>query len=419
MPSLKAAVSPWYAVLAWLMAGVSLLGLVLSLVTAIDAADAATGQFAVIVAFAVFVPVFATVGTLLALRHPSNAVGWILLTSAVFYSVAGSFGLVAQYLLERGPLPPWGTAAAWVSSWAWMAAVGPSATFLLLLFPNGHLLSRRWRHAGYAGAAAIGLTIVSVAFMPGSLDFTTANVCRDRCANPFGIAGAGPLLEALGSAGELLLAVAAVSGIASLILRFLRAGPDQRLQLRWLLYSGVLFALAAVLSMIIETVGAESETAVNLSNLITTVGLSTIPVAIGVAVLRYRLYDIDLVINRTLVYGLLTLILSLVYFAAVTVLQQLLSPFTGSSNIAVAGSTLAVAALFGTARSNVQAFIDRRFYRRRYDAGRALAGFSMSLRTQTDIEAVSDGVLQIVNETMQPARASMWLRSADRRRSES
>ena len=147
--------------------------------------------------------------------------------------------------------------------------------------------------------------------------------------------------------------------------------------------------------------------------------MSTIPVAIGVAVLRYRLYDIDLVINRTLVYGLLTLILSLVYFAAVTVLQQLLSPFTGSSNIAVAGSTLAVAALFGTARSNVQAFIDRRFYRRRYDAGRALAGFSMSLRTQTDIEAVSDGVLQIVNETMQPARASMWLRSADRRHSES
>jgi hypothetical protein len=322
--------------------------------------------------------------------------------------VAG-FALVATLLTSsyvdlslaqpQGRLPAthW---VAWVTSWLGILGFAPVVTFLLLLFPDGRLPSRRWRPVGWLAVAAI-ITIGSgTAFTPGPL------VDKSEIRNPLGLALLeGSLLEE-GGVGWLLLPASVVLSASSMVVRIRRATGEERQQIKW-------FALAATFAAVgwvALTFTYETEL-IGAAQLLQLLSLLSIPLAVGIAVLKYRLYDIDLVINRTLVYGSLTAILALIYFGSVVLLRGLLFGFTGqSSQLTVVVSTLLIAALFNPLRRRIQGFIDRRFYRRKYDATKTLDAFSARLRDETDLDALSHEVVEVVRETMQPVHVSLWLR---------
>jgi hypothetical protein len=288
---------------------------------------------------------------------------------------------------------PGSVAALWASNWGWIAAVGPTATFLLLLFPNGRLPSRRWRPVGWLAAAGLAAAVPGLAFSAGKLEGYDV-------ANPLGVPGA----SALAGVGMLLLFAAAIASIASLFVRWRHAHTRERQQLKWLSYAGVMVGLG-ILS--IPALNAVTNPSDNLTNSIVSVTLAAVPVAIGMAILRHGLYDIDVVINRTLVYAGLTITLAAAYVVSVLFLELVLSP---SSSFAVAVSTLAVAALFGPARSRIQAAVDRRFYRRKYDAQRTLERFGARLRDEIDLDSLAGELRGVVAEAMQPAHLTLWLR---------
>ena len=344
------------------------------------------------VAYTVFVLAFATVGALITTRQPRNPIGWILLGAGSAYSIGGlSVALHGREAAGQVLL-------AWVSTWVWMAGLSPAATFGLLLFPDGRLPSRRWRPAAWLAAAATGLIVAGIALAPGRFE-------DDTIENPLGLEAAPGLPDVMAAAGGVALAAAILASIASLFVRFRRARSVERQQLKWLTYAGALVGVALVATVVIETVAPGR--AVDLTNTIVSLALAAVPVAMGIAILRHRLYDIDVVINRTLVYGGLTATLGAVYLALVL----LVGLAVGKSDLAIAGSTLTVAALARPARARFQAAVDRRFYRRRYDAARTLEAFGGRLREEIDLEALGSDLRGIVRETVQPAHVSLWLRS--------
>ena len=362
---------------------------------------------AVLAAYLFFVLAFATTGALIASRHPGNPVGWIAGAAALLYVAAGVADSYINTRLEEA-------AAAGASLRAllalgqslWAASLGLGATFLLLLFPDGHLPSRRWRPVAWTSGLALALVPLGSLLMPGDIqDYPVTN--------PLGIRGAEPLLGTLTGVGLVLLLAGALLSMASLFFRYRRSGLLQRQQLKWLLFSVVVVATLILAGSLIEARADGSETATEIANLLSTLGLTVIPIAIGVAILRHRLYDIDLIINRALVYGALTASLLVAYVAIVFGLQQALSPFTEQSDVAVAASTLAVAALFRPARSRLQAFIDRRFYRRKFDAQRTLEDFGAAARTEVGLGPLSEELVGVVRQTMEPAHVSLWLRRSD------
>jgi hypothetical protein len=344
-----------------------------------------------VLAFTVFVLAFTTTGALIASRRPANPIGWILLGAGLAYAVGG----LTVSAVENRSDPP--ALVGWVSTWVWMAGIGPAATFGLLLFPDGRLPSPRWRWAGWLAAAANLLTIGGIALAPGRFDDSTVE-------NPVGLDAAPAVPDAMAAAGAVLLAAAIAASIASVIVRFRHARDVERQQLKWLAFAGVLVGVALALAISIETVVGEA--AVDVTNTIISLALAAVPVAMGIAILRHRLYDIDVVVNRTLVYGALTATLAAAYFA----LALLLGLTVGRTDVTVALSTLAVAALFGPARARIQAAVDRRFYRRRYDAERTLAAFNGRLRDEIDLEALGADLRAVTQETVQPAHVSLWLR---------
>jgi hypothetical protein len=350
----------------------------------------------------VSVPAYAAVGALVLRRHPNHAVGWIFLVSAV---VEASNELARQYAslaLFTVPELPAGIWVGWYASWVWFVEIVLLAVALPVLFPTGRVAEPRWRAVLWLGAAALALMVVSAMTNPGPLEGLPA------VANPLGTEALRPL----GIAAFVLLAGAIVGALASALSRFRRTAGVERQQMKWLVYAMSLFALTFIGGALLTEQGRRANALVELAIVVAVIA---VPVAAGVAILRYRLYDIDVIINRTLVYGATVATLSAGYFIGLVALQALLRPLAGGSELAIAAATLGAVGLFQPLRSRIQRAVDRRFYREKYDAERTLDAFAMRLRAELDLEALRGDLLQIVNDTVQPAHASIWLRDGGTR----
>ena len=350
------------------------------------------------VIFPVVILAFALVGALIGSRLPANPIGWVCLAIGLALMLAAVSGEYDVYALQTNPGSlPGGEYMAWLTNWVWVPAVVLLGTFLVLLFPDGRLPSRRWRALAWLSGGVLILASASEAFSPGRL------AEAPHVTNPFGIGSAGAVLEVINTVAFLLLPICFILSALSMIVRFRRATGIERQQIKWFATAATL--LAAVFSASFVASSGLMEDFVTLM-------FAGLPVAIGVAILRHRLYDIDVIINRALVYGSLTATLALVYIGSVVSLQATLRILTGQeSTLAIVASTLAIAALFNPLRRRTQSFIDRRFYRSKYDARRTLESFSAKLRDETDLEALDSELVGVVTETMQPAHTSLWLRS--------
>ncbi len=350
--------------------------------------------------------VFAIVAALIVSRQPRNTIGWLLMV-VVGVSVVG--GPLDNYIEHVAPSSPEPTVPllliVWFSNWGWLLLIIP-LLLILLLFPNGWPPTPRWR---WVSVAAIVWATLFVLMETLSQRLTTPDFAFD---NPIGVLSedTAELLAGVWIAGLLVLILACA---LALFIRYRRANDTERKQIKWLLYACAVFVVVFVGG----TVGGVGGTT-SLGGYIWGVlfGLSVIilPAAIGIAILKYRLYEIDIVINRTLVYGSLTAMLAVVYLGGVATTQAIFRALTGQQQqpqFAVVISTLAIAALFNPLRRRIQSFIDRRFYRRKYDARKTLEAFSVKLRDETDLKALNNELVGVVRETMQPTHASLWLRS--------
>jgi hypothetical protein len=364
--------------------------------------------------FFVAVVGYAFVGALVAARQPANPIGWLLLAIGILLSLGAlvDANLLFEDAFARG-------VSAWLSDWTWYIWLTLAGIFLPLVFPNGQVLSPRWRPVLWLGVAALVLSVVGSAFDPGRIDVDSA-VPVD---NPFGIGGSvGDAMPVLSRVGDVLAALAFALAAASLVVRFRRSRGIERQQLKWFAYVGLLAAAGLAVAMAAVLFGTQpgEEGGGTALDILGAVGWFTalfaivigIPVATGMAILRHRLYDIDVVINRTLVYGALTATLLASYLGLVLLLQLALGPVTEDNGLAIAGSTLGVAALVRPARGRIQELVDRRFYRRKYDAGQTIERFGVRLRDEVELDALSAELRGVVAETMQPAHVSLWLREA-------
>jgi hypothetical protein len=346
--------------------------------------------------------VYPTIGALVVSHRPMNAVGWVLCGMGFVLEVLAFSRAYANYSLfaHPGSLPgekamqwlspfPGEKAMQWLSPWE----VGPGlmlgAVLLVLLFPDGKLPHRGWW-------AVVLMAVCGTALL------TYCNYLWVTRPGP------GDVVEELGRLGMAILLVSCVASLIPVIVRLQSAEARERQQFKWFAYGTAVFLGALFLMDAALQIGGPWARFV-----VIVTGLSAIPVAVGIAILRYRLYDIDVIINRTLVYGLLTAILVSVYFGGVTATQALFQRLTDQQDLpqlVVVASTLVIAALFTPLRRGIQSFIDRRFYRRKYDARKTLEDFSAQLRDETDLNALSDDLVGVVRETMQPAHVSLWLR---------
>jgi hypothetical protein len=345
--------------------------------------------------------VFAAVAALIVSRQPRNTIGWLLTVVVVAFLVGQPLENYVDGLATSSPTPTL-LMAVWFSNWGWLLLIF-SLLLILLLFPTGRPPTPRWR---WVGVAAIGWATLFVLMVTFSQRFTAPGVALD---NPIGVLGEGTveLLSGVWIVGLLALLVACA---LALFIRYRRANDTEREQIKWLLYACAVFLVVYVGGTIGGVAGTNS-----LGGYVWGVffGLSLVmlPAAIGIAVLRYRLYEIDLIVNRTLVYGLLTVLLVAMYFDGIVLLQSAFVALTGEqSTLAVVASTLLIAALFNPLRRRIQSFIDRRFYRSKYDARKTLEAFSVKLRDETDLEALNDELVGVVRETMQPTHVSLWMR---------
>lgn len=343
---------------------------------------------------------FALVGAVVAARRPRNPVGWFFGAGALLWSLGVLSSGVYWHIAFGDPHPPAaGDYVAWFGTWTFLPAFVLLLSLVPLLFPTGAPPSPRWRAVGWAAAVAGAVATLSNAFAPGPLD--TADFAW--VDNPFGVERLG--LRTLAAASFIVVGAAVLAGIVSLVVRYRRAHGIERQQLRWV-------AVAACL-LVLFTVGGDAASSLLGSGAGwagTLLGLLCVAIAVAIALLRYRLYDLDVVINRALVYGGLTGMLAAAYLASVLLLQLVLNGTTGDSGLAVAASTLAVAALFRPARTRIQHAVDHRFYRRKYDGQRTVDAFSTRLRDQVDLAALEHELGVVVRETLQPTHVSLWLR---------
>lgn len=360
--------------------------------------------------FALVILVFPAVGGVLAARRPRNTVGWILLLIGGVMAVAELLAMYAVVSVRTDADLPWAEVAAALAQNLWVPVIGLIGTFLLLLFPDGHLPSPRWTPVAWGAAAGLTLSYVGLTVFPGPLELAPGV----RVFNPLAVdlPAAGPLLG-----GLIALVPGSIAACtAGLVVRFRRSRGQERLQLRWLTaaaaLTGSVYGALVVAHLLYMVSGTAVPRWIDAVGEVSVFAFVLIPVAIGVAILRHDLYGLDVIINRTLVYGLLTATLTITYVALVTALQRVLEPLTGRSDLAVAGSTLAVAALFQPVRVRVQALIDSVFYRRRYDARHTVRAFATRVRDDVDLDALSDDLVVVVRDVIQPVTAALWLRSA-------
>jgi hypothetical protein len=364
---------------------------------------------------------FPLVGALIASRRPKNAVGWLCLAVGLLWMLGGLFDYYGYYGAATPGSLPFPVVMAGISDWIWVPAVGLLGTYVLLLFPDGRLPSRRWRPLAWLSGAVILLLSVGGMLAPGRLD----NLAGVR--KPFAIEGAEWL--ATGAYAVLpLLPLCMLASALSLVLRYRRSKGEERQQIKWIAFAAsvvvVVYAIAMIASFIHPSDAWTTAGSLWWLNLLTYAVLSSftlVPIAVGIAVLKYRLYDIDIIINRALVYGSLTAMLVVLYLGGVVTMQAIFRALTGQEQqpqLAVVVSTLAIAALFNPLRRRVQAFIDRRFYRRKYDSRKTLAAFSVKLRDETDLEALNEDLVGVVRETMQPSHVTLWLHPEKARKRE-
>jgi cytochrome b subunit of formate dehydrogenase len=342
---------------------------------------------------------YSIVGAIVASRLPKSPIGWLFCAIALCFGVVHFSAEYATYALlsPSGSLPR-GEAFAWLTSWVWVGGLS-LVVFLDLLFPNGRLPSVRWRWFARFTALALLPAAILAALSPGLITSSTLH-------NPLGIEG----LPNVTMPVQAFMYALIVVGVASMLTRLRHAGTIEQQQIKWFAYATVVVISGVILKNIVyPTVGVKWIWWVGL--ILTGVGVVSSPVAMGLAIFRYRLYEIDILINRTLVYGSLTITLIALYFGAIVVSQRVFVALTGEqSTLAVVASTLAIAALFSPLRRRIQGFVDRRFYRRKYDARKTLEDFSAQLRNEADLEALNDDLVGVVRETMQPAHVSLWLR---------
>jgi hypothetical protein len=357
------------------------------------------------VLLAVALLAFPVVGAVVVSRRPENSIGWLFCAVGIPFGMSGmahGWGVYALFV-EPGSLPG-GEVAAWLANWLFVPPLFAIPPLLFLLFPDGRPLTRRWRFAVWLVPIAICATTLGSALAPGPLD----ELPFTRVENPVGVEGASAAMEVASAVGFIALFFAILFGAVSLVLRFRRARGDERQQLKWFASSAGLFALACIVALTPFMPG-DSDALPQLLILLT---FAAIPVAAGVAILRHRLYDIDVVIRRTLIYAVLTATLAACYLAGVLLLQLALGPLTEDNDLAIAGSTLAAAALFRPARARIQALVDRRFYRHKYDAAHTIESFGTRLRDEVELDAILGDLRGVVADTMQPAHVSLWLRNA-------
>jgi hypothetical protein len=361
--------------------------------------------------------IFPLVGALIASRRPRNAIGWILLTEGLLWMSLGMTDYYGLYGVARPGSIPFPVGVAAVNNFMWVPAVGLLGTYVFLLFPDGRLPSSRWHPLAWLSGSIIVLVSILVGLTPGGLQ----NLGGIR--NPHALEGY-PWLETVAYIVLPLLPLCMIASVLSLVMRYRRSTGEERQQVKWIAFAasfvGLLYLIAMVCALLFPSGAwfqAESPLWLDLLGYAALSSFTLVPVAIGFAVLRYRLYEIDIIINRTLVYSGLTVTLALLYFGGVTLTQTAFRVLTGSEQqprLIIVASTLVIAVLFNPLRHRMQEFIDRHFYRNKYDAAKTLEAFSVKLRDETDLGALSHDLVGVVRETMQPSHVSLWLRTPDR-----
>ena len=361
--------------------------------------------------------IFPLVGALIVSRRPRNPIGWILIADGLLWLITDLMDDYSLYGVARPGSVPFAVGVAGINNWLWVPAVGLLGTYVFLLFPNGRLPSRRWRPLAWLSGAVILSVSLGTALDPGPLQNLGG------VQNPFGILR--PWLMPVFWAILPLLPLCMLASVLSLVLRYRRSRGEERQQIKWIAFAasvvGLLYLIAMITSFIFPSGAwfqAGSPLWLDLIAYTALLSFTLVPIAVGVAMLRYRLYDIDQVINRALVYGSLTATLVVLYFGGVATAQAVFRALTGQEQqpqLAVVVSTLAIAALFNPLRRRIQSFIDRRFYRGKYDAARTLEDFGTRLRDETDLDSLSENLVGVVRETMQPEHVSLWLRRSEER----
>jgi hypothetical protein len=350
------------------------------------------GRIANIISASVAFGLFGTAGALIVSQRTRNTIGWILCAVGIGTGITDFSGAYTAYGTVKGHLPLPGTDLFnWLGNTVWPLNWVLLLVFLPLLFPNGHLLTRRWRIVGWLAAV-----LALLAMLAGWLALIEKGISAD-------------VWRSLSDNFNLFQLPLTIAALVSLVLRFLRAKEHERQQIKWLTYGTAIMAVLIVGSIFIL-----NDPNSPLDALIFDLAIMLLPLSIGISILRNQLYDIDRLINRTLVYGSLTVTLALVYFGLIISLQSLVHLVTGTISeqpLVIVASTLAIAALFQPLRRRIQIVIDRRFYRGKYDAARTLAAFSATLRNEVDLQQLREHLVTVVEETMQPSHVSLWLRS--------
>ena len=406
--------------LAWSLAGVSAAmfvgSIVLFVLVRVARSPGEQGTIDSVSNLLIYVPflAFPIVGALVASRRPENPIGWICLLSGLFWMAFALGDASNAYELATTGKVTSSVRLDALTQGGWVPPVGLLGIYMIVLFPDGRLPSRRWRpFAWFSGAVMVLIPVIFV-FVPGTLED------HPGVRNPFGLEQY-PWLPLVGAFVVLLLPMCILASALSLVLRYRRSGGEVREQIKWLAFAASFVGAVYFGSLTTQLLFAPDALTTNetpplwveLERNLLMLGFAGVPIAVGFAILKYRLYDIDIIINRALVYGSLTVTLALVYFGGVTVTQSVVQTLTGQGKLpqlAIVASTLVIAALFSPLRRLIQDFIDRRFYRRKYDAAKTLEEFSAKLRDETDLDSLNAELVTVVRETMHPEYISLWLR---------